>query len=146
MKYWQSIDDLPIYYYYKVLETNDLKHLVYEMPSKIDVDHLKKVLNPVWDKIELEYFDMLSKDPNYIDTLKDDIRFQIKKVKAQISSLAYDKIIFEGEKRKKAMENSEYDYYKSIALLTKNLNFAIDDKKLSVRMYFTHFNMLKNGK
>lgn len=146
MKYWQSIDELPIYYYYRVLETGDLKYLAYDLPSNVNQDYMTAKLKEAWDKIQMEFFDLMAKDKDYVEALKKDVRFQIKKVKAQISSLAYDKIIFEGIKKTKESENVEFDYFQSISILEEKLKFAIDDRTMTVRRYFSHFKRLKNGK
>tara|TARA_R110001606_G_scaffold93417_4_gene207475 strand:- start:727 stop:1173 length:447 start_codon:yes stop_codon:yes gene_type:complete len=148
MKYWKSIDELPIYYYYKVISTKDLIHLAYDLPANQNREYLTKTLQPAWDKIQIEYFDFMAKDKDFIASLEKDIRYQIKMIKANISSLAYDKIAFEGEKILKEKEDggADFDYHQSIAYLENSLKFAIDDKKMSVVKYFSHFNRLKNGK
>ena len=92
MKYWKSIDELPIYYYYKVISTKDLIHLAYDLPANQNREYLTKTLQPAWDKIQIEYFDFMAKDKDFIASLE------------------------------------------------------IDDKKMSVVKYFSHFNRLKNGK
>lgn len=148
MKYWQSIDELPIYYYYKLVETGELEYLLKEpLEGKYNQDHVKSQLFLAWEKIELEFYDMMVLDADYVNELKKQLRERTKRLNALLKPDAFYKTLWEIEKVKKEQKsNSRSDYYDTIAALNKYLKFAVDDKKLSVRMYFKHLQMMKNGK
>ena len=147
MKYWQSIDDLPIYFYYKLIETSNLDLLIYQPPAhKMDENYKKEKLYAAWQNIELEFFDMMAQDKDYVNGLKKQLRKRIKRLDSLLKPEAFYKTLWEVEKRKEEETEVSFDYYGSIAALNKYLKFAIDDKKLIVRMYFTYHQIMKNGK
>lgn len=147
MKFWTSIDDLPIYNYYKFIESKDLNWLIYEQPTKkVDEDWKKEQLFKAWQIIELEFYGMMVNDPDYISELKKQLRKRSKRIDALLRPDAFYKTLWEVEKLKDNEAGNEFDYSKSIAMLEKYLKFAVDDKTMSVRRYFSHYNMMKNGK
>lgn len=143
MKYWDSIDDLPIYYYNKVIEEKSFEPLVYEDSKKFTVSKRLILLSKAWDKIELELYGLHLQDPKYIERLKDEARHYNKKIKAAISGKTVDRIHYENSKRIFEPENAKpLNFWDAIVMLQKS-GINIDPKKYSVRLYYTAINQMK---
>ena len=147
MKVWDSIDSLPIYFYWKVIDTRSLEWLLEEKPDKktpqAEVD---KLLRAAWDKIEVEMYDLQLQDKDFIHNLEAERRHYLKKIKAAVSQKTIDVLHYEQsalihEKK----EKSKFDYDQSIVAIEEKIG-QIDDKKMSVRRYYAHLKKLKNGK
>ena len=142
MKLWDSIDTLPIYYYWEVVASGNLSHIVYEG----DVNESNKFeVEAAWNKIEEEFYDMLAEDKKYLEDLKEEGRYYSKMIRAEIGT-PLDKIYFKAEKTlydKK--EETPFNYHDSISLLEEKLKFAIDDRTWPVRRYYSHLKRIKNN-
>lgn len=142
MLLYDSIDDLPIYNYQKVIETNSLDWLIIE-DQDMPVASKNKLLFQAWGKIEEEFYDLQLKDPDYVEHLKSERRHYEKKIKAFLSGKALDMTHYKLSAKRFEPENSKpFDFWESIALLRKQ-GYLIDPKKDCVRLYYTSIRMLK---
>ena len=144
MKVWNSIEDLPIYFYWKVIETGDLTYLIQEKGSNL-VDHVRGKLVEAWEQIEVEMYDLQLSDPKFKTHLEDEKRHYLKKIQAALSNKPIDKIHFENSKAiHEKKSGSKFDYEDSICMLEEKIG-QIDDKKMSTKRYYTHLKRLTNG-
>lgn len=138
MKYYDSIDNLPIHHYWRITETGDLKHLI------IEGDVSAKELQKAWEQIELGFFDMLVEDEDYILELRKDAEYYALKAEVAVEPNALNRIYLRAEENERSLRpKGQFKYDESIAILERSLKFAIDDKKMSVRRYYTHLRLLK---
>lgn len=146
MQIWSSIEDLPIYNYWKVIETGVLDYLLIEKPEKIEKSVKKKLLE-AWDNIQTEMLDLQIKDKSFVEHLQAEKRHYLKKIKAALTQKTYDVLVYEAseEARKKEI-NEPFDFENSLAMLEEKLHYQIDDKKMTVKRYYIHLIRLKNGK
>lgn len=146
IKYWSSIDDLPIYYYWKTASTGNLDHLIYEgSTAKLDSSY-KKDLYAAWEEIELEMLEIQLSDPSYVRKLQDERRHYLKKVKAAITNNTLDKLHYQmsAEIWESIEENTPFNYERSIALMELHMGGAqINDKVMTTRRYYTHLMLMK---
>jgi len=142
MKYWKSIDTLPIYFYWQVMSSGDLSHIVYE--GEINEKN-KAEIEKAWSNIEEEFYEMLAEDPTYITDLKEEGRYYAKMIRSEIGT-PLDRIHFKAEKAlHDKKEETPFNYHDSISLLEEKLKFAIDDRTWSVRRYYSQLKRLKNN-
>tara|TARA_S200002703_G_scaffold76187_1_gene65817 strand:+ start:432 stop:878 length:447 start_codon:yes stop_codon:yes gene_type:complete len=142
MQIWSSIDELPVFYYFKVIEKGDLKYLI-ETDSKSTPEETKlNQLIKAWDNIQTELIELNMKDPKYMADLQGQKRHYLRKIKATLSQKTVDQIHY--ERYKPQYENEDkFDYDKSLAILEKHLGFSINDKQMTVKRYYTHLQLMK---
>jgi hypothetical protein len=141
MKVWDSIDDLPIFFYNKINETGELSYLV-EGWQGVEVDKKTKLkLQPAMENVELEMFQMMGSEPQYQLYLDDLKRLYISKIKGAVENDTLAKIntkVYESELNK----NKSVKFHDTMAFIHKSLSTYIDPKIMSTRYYYTHLNIL----
>ena len=141
-KYFLSIDDLPIYNWNKIHETGDLSFLLL---LRKPINRFQKiVLMKVWTSLKdqyLEYFG-LGETMDRIVMKKESLveRYQDLNVNDNKDQLTFIDI---EERELKEMEqkmaNHKADFYTGKAMVEKQIGFAIDVHRESVREYFSRF-------
>lgn len=144
MQIWSSIDELPVYYYFKVIEKNDLNYLVREDSKSTPQETKTKEILKAWDNIQTELIELNMKDPKYLEELKGQRRHYLRKIRATVGQSPADQIHYERYKPQYESED-KFDYDKSLAILEKNLGFSINDKQMTVKRYYTHLQLMKEA-
>lgn len=144
MQIWSSIDELPVYYYFKVIEKNDFDYLIREDTKSTPQATKTKKLLKAWDMIQTELIELNMKDPKYMEELKGQRRHFLRKIRATVGNSAADQIHYERFKPQYESEE-QFDYDKSLAILEKHLGFSINDKQMTVKRYYTHLQLMKEA-
>ena len=140
-EYYDSIDFLPTYNYFKLLETQEPKYLAIDLESeKID---LKKALC-AWEKIERQIIELQLKDPSFVFRLKSEARIYIRMAKGFLGS-AYDMTIYKQEEKKLKEEGGQTEYNQLIMAIERYTGRYIDDKKLPVSRFYAYLNFIRDG-
>jgi len=131
---YNSIDNLPIYNYNKILETGNLT--LYGVLNEED-----------WEKIEREFFDVIGYGEKYFEILR--IKADIVKKKAQYYSSGNDAlkpfIQIEEAKLKQISQSEGNDFDYTVAQLSKFMGFKIDSKTTTVKEFYSYIKLAQNG-
>lgn len=147
IKFHKSIDNLPIYSWFKIHETNDLTWLLIDKPEKVILS--KKELNSLfaaWNIIFNEYIDTfgIPEKMKQILELKRDI--QILKWELLLEKdRYYETFIDLKELQLKDLIKNEYtEKVNDVKVyIEKFIGFRIDEKIISVKEYYTYAEALK---
>ena len=149
-RYYQSIDDLPVWNYWKIQDTENLGYLYKDdVPRKSLISHL--FLDYIWQEIQNQFqeeFGSGNRSSYYLDKIR----------KLMISKM--DQVIFETENPKhpklsrtkmniRMLEKELMDSNKSsgqsldqmVAYLEKYMGIAINTKIVSVKRFYTYVQM-----
>ena len=149
-EYYDSIENCPIYSYWKVLQTKNKAHLL-KCDSNRDIPNdLQHSILAAWDKIESEIIDLRLKDSSFQLKMNEELRFLRKKLKAVLSDSAYDKTVYNQELKKRQKENENdsgtYDVWKICAAMSRYMKFRVDPREFTVVEFFTILNEMKDGR
>jgi hypothetical protein len=140
---YNSIEELPIWNWFKVFETNELKHIIIEGVVE------DTILKDTWNKLFSEYIDIFGLDDNLVSHIKHEKKMVLLELEYAIKRRASDlfKIELEIENTKeKQSEKVQSDFMQVIAQVENALNRNINEKKISVRKFYTYLKQLqKNG-
>ena len=140
---YNSIEELPIWNWFKVFETSELKHII----KKGEVD--ESILKEKWQELFSEYVDIFGLDDNLVSHIKHEKKVVLLQLEYAIKKKASDlfKIELEMLKAKeKQSDKVQSDFMQVIAQVENALTRNIDEKKISVRKFYTYLKQLeKNG-
>ena len=125
MKY-NSIENLPIYNYNKIIETGDFKK--YGVQSAED-----------WDNIEREFFNQIGYSEKYFEILRIKTDLVITKAKYYKTNNKALKTLIEVKKAKLNQITAEQtggDFGLMVAQVSKFMGFRIDTKEISVKEFY----------
>jgi len=152
MKIYSSIDTLPITKYWSIVESGGLDELIYSgripyLPWRKKA--ALKRLYQAWDNIEIELYDFLVKDKDFVDGLKQKRRDILRKIKATLSKKPVDVLKWEATKTWQEQESPvDFDFHKSIAILenmSPGVAILVANEKLTTRKYLIHMNLMKEN-
>ena len=139
-----SIDDLPIYNWFKVFETGNPKYIV------IRGKFTKEELAHQWEQIFGEYVSTFGFSREFIVYFNKRKKLQLLKNKyALTKKAALKNLIKFREKELLALnptENDRSDYMTVVMAVEDAINRTIDEKEISVRKFYTYLKKLKNGR
>ena len=148
MQIYSSIEELSIYNYWKVITTGDLKWLIKDNEGVKLASEIKSKLLKAWEQIEVEMYEMQLEDPDYLDKLKDERDHYLLKIQVALENKTIDRLHYENQVdffEKK--EHSKFDFDGSLAMLEEVLHTQIDERKMTVKRYYTHLKRLAaNGR
>ena len=148
-KYFETLDDLPFYYWQKIYTEKNLNYLIIDVENPIFVDDLvENKLNQIWNNIYDEYiadFGFNKKMERVIniereialariDKWLDDNKFLNNKIKILEKKL--------DRENQKTLDQKGNDYDRQTILIEKWLQSSIDTKKISTRKYFTYLQLI----
>ena len=140
---YNSVEELPIWNWFKVFETNELKHII----KKGVVDN--SILKEKWQELFSEYIDIFGLDENLISHIKQEKKIVLLELEYAIKKRPSDlfKIELEILKSKEKQSNKvQSDFMLVIAQVEGALKRNIDEKKISVRKFYTYLKQLdKDG-
>ena len=140
---YNSIEELPIWNWFKVFETNELKHIIIEGVVE------DTILKDTWNKLFSEYIDIFGLDDNLVSHIKHEKKIVLLELEYAIKKKASDLFKIELEMLKvqeKQSEKVQSDFMQVIAQVESALTRNIDEKKISVRKFYTYLKQLeKNG-
>lgn len=137
-----SIDSLPVYNWFKVFETQDLKHLI------ISGSASDEYLQNLWEKLFNEYISVFGLDnsfKNYFKHTKKMLELEVKYALTKKGSILFK---LENEKLKYASlnpvkENSD-NFMSIIASVENSINRSINEREISVLKFYTYIKQLEN--
>jgi len=146
MKYYDSADSLPIWNYWNITTKSDISYLLKEGELSGFMPQREKQLielSKAWEKITDEMNDVFIKDPDFVSALIEEKDYIYKIIDAVIDPNPLNK--FKAKVAKESFTKSPtFDYETSIAILEKYLGYGIDDRKMSVKRYYTHLRLMKS--
>lgn len=144
MQIYLSIEDLPIYNYFKCIEKRDLKFLVSD-----GSEQPKKELEEAYIKVENELIELNLKNPEFVADLKEEAEHYILKIETKINKSALNNILYLESKKQfeeEKKDNKPFDFNKSLIYISKFLGYRFDPKVNTVSEYFTAINTMKDGR
>lgn len=143
-----SGDTLPIWNYWMLTKEGKLDYLLKEGSTLSNFKDQRskqlKQLAEAWEVISDEMNDVFVKDPDFVTSLIKEKDYIYKKIDATLNPTALTKLKLQVAEKDRESE-SEFDYHTSIAILEKYLGFSIDDRKMSVKKYYTHLRLMKEA-
>jgi hypothetical protein len=144
MKIIDSIDELTVKTYSRIIETGDIRHL----GSGRFLFLFPKRLLKAWEKIEEEMLTEWLKDREYLRALEDDKREVLQIVKGKMSSVSSEKTIANAllkqrEAREQDRDQEKNQLHETLSALKQALGFHIPTDQYTMKEYINDINHLK---
>ena len=123
---YNSIEELPIWNWFKVFETNELKHIIIEGVVE------DTILKDTWNKLFSEYIDIFGLDDNLVSHIKHEKKIVLLELEYAIKKKASDLFKIELEMLKvqeKQSEKVQSDFMQVIAQVENALERNINENK-----------------
>lgn len=148
MKIYNTIEDLPLYNYGKILSSHDLRYLIHDIDI-FDLPALKeqewKELMKAWEDLNAQIIDYVGISVEYKNILQ---------LERDIALLEIEKIIKEDDSLETIIElkrielntikpQTKQTIDESIIILERHYKMQIDEKKTSVKKYFAYLKHIK---
>lgn len=161
MKLYNSIDVLPIWNYYKIIESGDLKYLAITNNYGKDFNYDQKSALIFWEYINDEYIDFFGVSREMVEILELQAEVAINRYEWTVNKTPVCKSLWKQAEKKLDMllngdETNEGVLQKQIFYIEKEMGFSIDEKQVSVKRFFSYIKELneyanrlkqsKNGK
>jgi len=140
-KFYSSIEDLPVFNYWKILETGSLDWLVYEggNPSEEELAY-------TWNNIQVEVIEVMLTHKDYVKALEGKRREALRKAKAYINNDTAQKHMIElQEAEEKLKETGQADLYQVIDYIERDRGYTINEKTLSTKKYLMYLKSMKDN-
>lgn len=145
-KYYESIDTLPVFNWFKVIETGDLKNLV-KNPHEVSPRRVREnELAILWHKIYSQFIDTFGIDDTYREILE--LRIEIDYYKNQMI-LDEDRSIINFVRRaerqlQSLLEESQKAKFDLTAVyVEKYMQFRIDQRTTNVKEYYGYLKAME---
>lgn len=140
-KYYKSIDELPVLNYWKIMSTGSMEWLI------VSGQPLQTELLKAWDNIEEELLDIYAADKDYINQIQKEKLYYLNKIETALNPTAHNKITLaiEDRQREEQKDSKPFDFYRSVALLSKFMGYNIQPEVISTRMYYANLYLLKES-
>jgi hypothetical protein len=158
MTCYNSIDNLPIHYWYKIHDTSNLKYLIkgknwfkelfYSILWLFGLKNIiqSKVLAKVWKQISNEYVSAFGFSAEFLTILnkqKEIARMRVKLILGDRTQITFLKIA-EGELDKLRKSNeSGVHYLETITWIEKNIGVKVDEMTCSVARFRHYCNVVE---
>lgn len=135
-KYYTSIDDLPIWNWWKVSETGNLIYL----HKKEDYDDKDYSIMPLWESINDEYFNKYGINDNLRRLMELKKKWIAKKRKLIVDGkrFALTELVIIESKMRELEQTPSVNNEESIIFLEEKLGREIDPKRISVKKYYDY--------
>lgn len=146
VKYYRSIDELPIGNFNKINETSDYRYLIrledyYELPEKVD----SVKLSNLYEEILMQLFVKFGFDETFISGLREEKAILILKLKVIAGERTLQAVvdIKEQQINDRSNVNKKYkaDFDKKVATLEVHFKMPFDVNKMSTLRFFTYASM-----
>ena len=139
--FYTTIEDMPIYNWFKVNSTGDLRFVLIKHRTKYDTIKAKESFESLYS----EYIDVFGISDSYVKVLE---------LKARIAELRIDKAITEDSFIQNFINMAEMDLKDLYSQtnktntnevkvhLEKYLGFRLNEKEVSVKEYYTYLNVM----
>lgn len=127
---YNTIEDLPVWNWNKIIETGDLKYLF----KKHESQQSSEVLFPIWDDLQQQYFDEFGQSQELIN--RERIMFQLVKLNLKYLKTK-DRSVLNFIKIKKHQldelnKQEGIKFGKLLIYVSKYMGFRVDPKNISV--------------
>lgn len=153
MKYFESLDDLPIYNFWKIRETGDLVYLFQEWKSDEAEAASKRrvwrsVLVDLWRKMDAEFIENFAMTDEFFNRLLIEKKIINLQLEYMISKSSVVRARLKGEQQKLELnyhneESKPVKLHEFIAGIEKYIGFQIDEKKISTNKVYSYVNQMK---
>jgi hypothetical protein len=153
MKYFESLDDLPIYNFWKVRETGDLVYLFQDWKSDEAEAASKRrvwrsVLVDLWRKMDAEFIENFAMTDEFFNRLLIEKKIINLQLEYMISKSSVVRARLKGEQQKLELnyhneESKPVKLHEFIAGIEKYIGFQIDEKKISTNKVYSYVNQMK---
>lgn len=142
-KYFTSIEDLPVYNWWKLHEKNDFKQVLRTQKDKID----KRVVEVV-KELQNEFISTFGIDANYAQYLRKQIQIELMKIqviKTGDRSLETMIDILEIELEDLTRKEEDKGLNTAIIAVEKWMGFKLDSKKISTFEYYSYIKAIERA-
>lgn len=141
--FYNSIEDLPVFNWFKIHETQDFSYLIKnrEEARKYDENHI----NEIWLKIYSEYLDNFGFNDRFKAYLEAKRELEILKIDYSITKDQYFLTFIEvkeAEIKKEFDKHTKGDYLELKAYLEKFMGFKLNISEVSVKEYYNYLVIL----
>jgi hypothetical protein len=147
MKYYNTIDTLPIFNFSKINETEDLRYLViqsdyFELPKITEKDS-KELIN-IWDKINDEILNYVGFSDEYKTMLRIRKSIALMKVEMITTGDKSNETLIELKEKEllDAMPKIKHELDESIIYIESVLKIPVDVMKCTVKKYFSYIKFI----
>ena len=142
MKYYTTIEDMPVYNWVKINEKNDLSFMLIGSTKKID----NKKLREGFEVLKDEYIDTFGISESYKKILEAKIEIAKLQIDMSLNNDNFlqnfiDMRLSDIEQQLVKTENSSH--LKTKMNLEKYLGFRINEKEISVKEYYSYLNEMQ---
>lgn len=140
-KYFDSIDNLPVWNYWKISETDDFKYLIDtdDYSQKLRISKSKSL--KIWDKITSEYMDFFGINNTYKEILMlnrevilNEYAWESRREPiARVYAREAKKQLEEFEKNMLNIKPQNQVFY-----IEKEMGFRVDSRKMSVKEFYSY--------
>lgn len=143
MKFWESLEEMPVWNWQKVLETSDHHYLLREPEGGKDADILAD-LEKLWRKLQDAFIDRFGLSKRYVSIERK--RLGVERLQLKYMSSGDKSLLPVIEVRKRELEamireqkqEKKQPFEEQVVLLETHLGFFIDTRKVSVSRYYTY--------
>lgn len=142
---YQSIDDIPVYNWFKINETNDLRWMLIDRDRKWHSGAAKNA----WEMVYSEYIEAFGINENYLKLLEKQKELLLMNAEKAVDGDKWDpfnqnrmdmlridiKQLSTGKERPRTNEMKVH--------LEKHLGFKINEKETTVKEYYTYLEVMK---
>lgn len=153
MKYFESLDELPIYNFWKVRETGDLVYLFQDWKSDEAEAASKRrvwrsVLVDLWRQMDAEFIENFAMTDEFFNRLLIEKKIINLQLEYMISKSSVVRARLKGEQQKLELnyhneESKPVKLHEFIAGIEKYIGFQIDEKKISTNKVYSYVNQMK---
>jgi len=141
VKYYKSIDELSIFNFNKVIETNDLKYIVKEGVT----DNKASI---VWDIIMDEYIDYVGLSKSYLDYMRYEKKAALLTCQAYLENKLYllNFVAIAKQQAQDALGTHKEDFMESVGIVSKYQGYRVNPKEYTVKEFYSIIKLMSNGK
>ena len=143
MKFYKSIDDLPIFYWFKIFETNELTHLL--IKGKLPQTQLTEIWNDIYNEFIIK-FGVDEKFKEHFNLKKDIILLEIEYAQKKQAGVKF-RLQLELKKLESLnpIQETKQDFHLLASSISKQMGYNVNLKTTSVTEFYSHIKLLKNG-
>lgn len=149
-KYFQTIDELPVFNWWQIHKTGDLSYLL-ESRRKISNREANKLIL-TWKKIYDDFLEKFGFSEEFLSILRKKINIAVmraemaeNKDRSMLTLIEIEEL--ELEQMTKPGEQKEVDFFDIKAIVEARMGFKLDIKTCTVAEFYTYMKLVrKNGK
>ena len=140
-KYYDDIEDLPVWNWWKIHEEGEFKYLLKK--GKLD-EGAKRA----FDKLQSQFIEVFGIDENYAEYLRKKIEIELLKIKvAKTGDRSYEFMIdiIEAEMKGLNKEDKQGTFRQGAIAIEKYMGFKMDLKKISTFEYYSYVQAIQKA-